>query len=884
MCETNCRSTHCSLLGNVRSDIEGRKLFEELKNLNNIKYNGQKYIRDLAQYEKICGIYNDIPFEPFIKFRLANYFRGEYYQFNDQLIQAEQAYLQALAAYAPEETKKVITDAKIKAELLNIYYCQENFELAIPLLQELITVIENNDIQHGLRRGDIYRIYIIRNYVYECNMDEMDIDNLNKVLSNLYLDIKSNKLDLFEASETLAILAFTSIILLSGSRFVSENDRKLYLKIIEQIDSNKTFFILSGHTRILMYQALIELTKDSDLQQEKYITECLKLAEKMEMPMGSWVEILQPTVSFCYRTGRADIGEAYLHEVLELLTAIWHSALKDINDKRLSGVLGPTQLQFSRCYAIIRKYLDIYFAYEKVLQFKELASLAIKERNRIYRVSQLNGRSKFQMEHNRMAGNEISSIIHGRPIQYTNDPIYSKKLIADAEFNEQFPDNNTFTEITWKRLRKAVPDNSSVIEYFYCENTNENDECKTDSSETTIDIYITCKKNGCCTLNREVIRNGKSVLQDAKAFIELLQQESGPGHGINLKEKEKLRNILYQKLIMPILGYLQEVDQLFFAPDKDLINLPFGILSGWEDDLLENEYNIIQIECARDFLFHSVSSSFPTKSLIIGNPQYKVTEQDFEPTETGKFNGSRDMYMAETFLEQIPFSKVEVQLVSKYCGSRCYFGSNASKDLLILASGYKNIHIATHGYFDLSNKSEALYSSCLFFAGAENWIQTGNISKKYGNGIVTADEISRLDMHSVELVVISSCWGSMNRVIENKGFHGLIGGFSAAGVRYVISNFWETDDLACVILMSYFYYQYIERNQPPDIALKRAKQYLSRVTIGQLKQNGFFKYMLEQDIDSESKELIRQYRRYDDWKCPFKDEIYWGGFVCCQCN
>lgn len=66
------------------------------------------------------------------------------------------------------------------------------------------------------------------------------------------------------------------------------------------------------------------------------------------------------------------------------------------------------------------------------------------------------------------------------------------------------------------------------------------------------------------------------------------------------------------------------------------------------------------------------------------------------------------------------------------------------------------------GFFDLEEETNSLYSSCLLFAGAGNWLKNGNATEKYGNGIVTADEISRMDCRNVELVVLSACFGGMN--------------------------------------------------------------------------------------------------------------------------
>lgn len=229
--------------------------------------------------------------------------------------------------------------------------------------------------------------------------------------------------------------------------------------------------------------------------------------------------------------------------------------------------------------------------------------------------------------------------------------------------------------------------------------------------------------------------------------------------------------------------------------------------------------------------------------------------------------------MSFPLIPQLPFSEVEAETVSRYCGCECYSGSSATKSLLLSARGVRNIHIATHGAF---NNDNPMYSSCLLFAGAKNWMRSGKQHEFYGNGILTADEISRIDLHSVELVVVSTCHSGMNKVINNKVFHGLIEAFSAAGVHYIISHLWAANDFSTAILMDYFYFQYIHKNQSPDIALKLAKQYLRTLTSGELKKHKL--YGLLRNNDTRSKEY------YEDDYCLFKDEFFWGGFSCYRCN
>jgi len=125
----------------------------------------------------------------------------------------------------------------------------------------------------------------------------------------------------------------------------------------------------------------------------------------------------------------------------------------------------------------------------------------------------------------------------------------------------------------------------------------------------------------------------------------------------------------------------------------------------------------------------------------------------------------------------------------------------------------------------------------------------------------------------------------MNDIVASKGFQGLIGGFSASGVKFVISNIWNADDMATAILMVAFYYQYCVKKVAPPVALKRAKQYLRTVTIGDLKRRNWFEYILQGNIlNSNMKMRVSSYVNKNERFRQFKNEIYWSGFTCFRCN
>ena len=204
---------------------------------------------------------------------------------------------------------------------------------------------------------------------------------------------------------------------------------------------------------------------------------------------------------------------------------------------------------------------------------------------------------------------------------------------------------------------------------------------------------------------------------------------------------------------------------------------------------------------------------------------------------------------------------------------------NASKKALMSAVKYKNIHLATHGLVDYEASADTLYASCLLLTGAQNWLYEGAYNESLGNGIVTADEISRQDWSHVELVVLSSCMSGLNDFTINKGFNGMVSALSAAGVKYVICSLWNQSDLATAVMMEEFYRLYEKEKKTPCHALREAQYYLRNVTIRELKEKGWLN-----NTDIRIQSFIEGYSRMNERRKPFRDEIYWGGFECFRCN
>ena len=73
---------------------------------------------------------------------------------------------------------------------------------------------------------------------------------------------------------------------------------------------------------------------------------------------------------------------------------------------------------------------------------------------------------------------------------------------------------------------------------------------------------------------------------------------------------------------------------------------------------------------------------------------------------------------------------------------------------------------------------------------------------------LTADRIAGLDLHHVDLVVLSACDTGRGELAHGEGVFGLQWAFHTAGVGNVVASHWKVQDDATNELMTEFYYNY----------------------------------------------------------------------------
>jgi CHAT domain-containing protein len=139
--------------------------------------------------------------------------------------------------------------------------------------------------------------------------------------------------------------------------------------------------------------------------------------------------------------------------------------------------------------------------------------------------------------------------------------------------------------------------------------------------------------------------------------------------------------------------------------------------------------------------------------------------------------------------------------------------------------------LATHGFFFTDPKESKpsegqavgektfkvsdnpMIRSGLVLAGGNHAWKTGKpLSPGLEDGILTAYEISQMNLANTELVVLSACETGLGDLVGNEGVYGLQRAFKIAGAKYLVMSLWQVPDFQTQVFMSTFYKHWLEDN------------------------------------------------------------------------
>ena len=833
----------------------------------------KNHFEDLQKYLYFCNEYEDTVRHPRMTIRAATNMLSAYYLEIGDYLQAEQKMRAALNAIPPDGVPKMPSDDLIMSNLLHIYSHLNDIEQMEKLADMLAEKLDDDDLPDYER----YRYFVLVQSAYSqlgYSMDEVIKGFKESLLDTYEAMLEGDTEELVEGGVSCAYSVVAMIATIGDVFSSTEKELRCYQAILQYFLDTPYIFPFNDNQLMVIYQELARINWNLNNQAALgYMQKSLDYGSSIVDFNNVKISNLRVASIIYYNMGYPGTAVAIAEESLKNITNAWHNVMSYINDHRICQVLATTQANYNVFYAVISAEKRPEYVYDQLLRYKDLPSLVGRERNRYLNGDRVDKKLRDRVYYlqDKLASAQMSDVLRG--VDTVTEISYELQK-AEAEFAKKFPRNIHYTEVSYERVGHKLKENEALIEYYFTPGKSSLCGAPSSSSTYELDIFVLLKENGRVNLSHTRLPNGEKILEDAAAFIDTMQN---PNDSEWIGEKESLRASLHRTLLGFALKQLDHVTTLYIAPDLGLCNLPFEILYSDDNGVLQEEFRVCRLVCGRDLLFFDDSAPLGNRSFILGDP-------DFE-TERGEVSEDKFRHAVGhlELVRDLPFSGIEAQRVARRCRTTPYVGKESTKYALQEALPCRIIHLATHGKFDEKLESDSLYSSYLIFAGYNRWIKSKTQSKYCGNGILTADEISRMDLRNTELVVLSACNSGMGDY-SYRSVKGLLSAFSAAGVRWVISHIWEAEDFTTPILMDAFYSAYLSKGMDVPEALQYAKNYLRTVTIGELRRFGWLDPDIEGRLSENTRMKLNAMREANDRRKPFMDESNWGGFVCYKCK
>lgn len=424
--------------------------------------------------------------------------------------------------------------------------------------------------------------------------------------------------------------------------------------------------------------------------------------------------------------------------------------------------------------------------------------------------------------------------------EYDPTSTYLVELKKEAEALEKdltisstiFRDDKSAWNITWESVRDCLQPNQVAIEFFIAPNVNQEN------------IY--------CALLLRANSTQPSLIPLCKESRLTSILGSTPSQIYNYSRKGKQ---LYDLIWTPILAHIQQENVIYFSSTGVLHQLAIEYLPLDRRNTIQDRYKLKRLSSTRELL-NTHKSDVISNAVLYGGIQYDMDGEELL-AESEVYShiqlASRDIDGDAVLggVQYLPGTRKEVDYINKLLKdneirTQLYVGGSGNEESFKFLDGKDNqiLHIATHGFFWSSNSADAgdyymrrtlnsaqkdlpvdPLSRCgLLLAGA-NLSLTGHVDELpqgVQDGILTAKEISLLDLSSTQIAVLSACETGRGEITA-EGVFGLQRGLKQAGVNTIIMSLWPVDDVATQLLMQYFYTNWIDNKQDKYEAFRNAQ-------------------------------------------------------------
>lgn len=363
-------------------------------------------------------------------------------------------------------------------------------------------------------------------------------------------------------------------------------------------------------------------------------------------------------------------------------------------------------------------------------------------------------------------------------------------------------------QVFWSDVQTYLLDNQAAIDFL---------RVKPDNASEAYYIALVLRNDSVAPIPVKLFTEsefkqviGQHPFQDESGINELY------GDHQQKQKSLKSRKTLFDLIWKPIMPHLKGINNLQCSKDGDLMVIALQSIPLNSGELILDKFNYQELTSLRQITkSRHKNIQTPKGKVKLISP---VDQSQLKENLGYSMNPLSRARSKKGFWESLPETEIEVKNISEIAKNNnlvveLYLRQDARKtvveQMLMKNSDHHILHFATHGYFETENlydikpihnddpvdldmsRSAIVLSDANLLPGKE--------------AVLTAYEVSQLDLQNTELVVLSACETGLGQIYESEGVYGMQRAFKIAGAEYIIMSLWKVPDKETREFMVEFY-------------------------------------------------------------------------------
>lgn len=350
-------------------------------------------------------------------------------------------------------------------------------------------------------------------------------------------------------------------------------------------------------------------------------------------------------------------------------------------------------------------------------------------------------------------------------------------------------------------VAEQIPDDAVLIEFLIYRPVIKDSQFSEMFGEPRYAAYLMQHNGNIIGIDLGAVAEIEPLVADMQRAVR------NPGYDIG--QVKETAQALDARVMEPIRQRLGNAKHLLLSPDGALNLIPFEALVDRQGEYLVENYTLTYLTSGRDLLRLQETASHQTEPVLLANP---IFEQPGNIRSTAVAQSSTQPPTRYANLKEQNWGVLENsgeeanRIAANFPKVQNLQGADATEAALNQVNRPSFLHIATHGFFEPTNSSEVvpidnpLLRSGLVLSG----VNAGQSGTKE-DGIVSALEVSSLNLLGTQLVVLSACDTGLGDLSIGEGVYGLRRALVLAGSQSQLISLWRVrDDTTRDLMVKYY--------------------------------------------------------------------------------